>query len=137
MTSEVLIFLSKKYFKNYKFLYYICGQLWQCNFMISQSNISEIVDKISTGYKPAKIFLFGSYATGTPHPDSDLDFIIIKNTNTPKIKRGREVRKILHGALVPIDLKIYTPNEFEEESLNEFSFLHNALKTSKVVYEQS
>jgi len=105
--------------------------------MISQSKISEIINKISTGYKPVKIFLFGSYVSGNPHPDSDLDFIIIKNTDTPKIKRGRELRKLLFGALIPLDLKIYTPGEFEEESSNEFSFLHNALKTSKVVYEQS
>ena len=94
------------------------------------------MDKIRIGYKPSKIILFGSYASGNPHVDSDLDFIIIKNTETPKIKRGREVRKLLFGALVPIDLKIYTPYEFEEESLNEFTFLHNALKTSKIVYEQ-
>ena len=104
--------------------------------MISQSKIFEIVDKITSGYQPAKILLFGSYATGNPHPDSDLDFIIIKNTDIPKAKRGRELRKLLFGALIPLDLKIYTPHEFEEESMNKFSFLHNALKTSKVVYEQ-
>ena len=42
--------------------------------------INEIVDRISKGYKPKKVILFGSYAYGEPTEDSDIDLLIIKNT---------------------------------------------------------
>ena len=104
--------------------------------MIRSAKISDIVNKIASNYKPDKILLFGSYATGTANEDSDLDFIIIKKTDTPRHKRGREVRRHLLGAMVPIDLKIYTPKEFDAESNVDHSFLNSAIKGSKVVYER-
>ena len=105
--------------------------------MISQEKISEIVNKIAENYDPDKIILFGSYAKGTANTDSDLDFIIVKKTDTPKQKRGREVRKYLLGAMIPIDLKIYTPDEFEKEKNSVYSFLNSAIKNSKLIYERT
>jgi len=61
--------------------------------MISETKISELVSKIAENYDPEKIILFGSYASGTANEDSDLDFIIVKKTDKPKHKRGREVRR--------------------------------------------
>ena len=68
--------------------------------------------------------------------DSDLDLILIKETKEPKHKRAVELRKKLFGTLVPIDLKIYSKDEFETESKKPFSFLNGALKNSSVLYEQ-
>ena len=104
--------------------------------MISQIKISNIVNKIAINYKPERILLFGSYAQGSANEDSDLDFIIIKQTDTPKHKRGREVRRFLIGSMVPIDLKIYTPQEFDTEKNIDYSFLNSAIKGAKVLYER-
>lgn len=105
--------------------------------MINKTKISDIVSKIAKNYDPDKIILFGSYANNTANEDSDLDFIIVKNTDVPKQRRGRDVRRYLLGAMVPIDLKIYTPKEFEKECHSEFSFLHSAIKNSVVLYERN
>ncbi len=43
-----------------------------------QQKIREIVNKIVKEFQTEKIILFGSYAWGKPHKDSDLDFFIIK-----------------------------------------------------------
>jgi len=43
---------------------------------------SHIIDKIVNRMKeinPAKVILFGSYALGEPHEDSDLDIIVVTN----------------------------------------------------------
>jgi len=104
--------------------------------MINESKIAEIVNKITRNYDPDKIILFGSYAKGNATEDSDLDFIIIKKTNLPKHKRGREVRRFLLGLMVPMDFKIYTPKEFEYEMNSKFSFLSSVIKNSKVIYER-
>jgi uncharacterized protein len=103
--------------------------------MISSEKISDIVNKIVQFYQPKKIILFGSYARENATEDSDVDLIIIKNTELPKQSRGREIRKYLFGSLVPMDIKIYTPDEFSNDIKNPYSFLYSALKDSKILYE--
>ncbi len=47
----------------------------------------EIVEKLKNEYKPLKIILFGSYAYGTPGKDSDIDLLILKNTEERRVDR--------------------------------------------------
>lgn len=104
--------------------------------MIAVQQINEIVNRIAVNYHPEKIILFGSYAKGTNNEESDLDFILIKNTSAPKHKRGIEVRRLFYGLPIPIDFKIYTASEFNNELANQYSFLSSAIKDSKVLYER-
>lgn len=105
--------------------------------MIGNEEIDEIVNKIVKNYHPEKIILFGSYAKGNITDDSDLDFILIKDTDIPKHKRGIEVRRLFYGLPIPLDFKIYSLTEFNEELSNKFSFLNSAIKGSRVLYERA
>jgi len=60
--------------------------------IITEQQIKEIIEEIVEGYQPQKIILFGSYASGTPTEDSDIDLLIIKDTNDSP----RERRKKFH-----------------------------------------
>ncbi len=104
--------------------------------MIETSQINDIVNRIAISYDPDKIILFGSYAHGNYSDNSDLDFILIKDTNIPKHKRGLEVRRLFYGLPIPMDFKIYTSTEFSNELLNQYSFLSSAIKGSKILYER-
>lgn len=104
--------------------------------MIETRQINDIVDRIALNYNPDKIILFGSYAHGNYSDNSDLDFILVKDTNTPKHKRGLEVRRLFHGLPIPMDFKIYTSSEFDSELSNQYSFLSSAIKGSKILYER-
>ncbi len=105
--------------------------------MIGKDKISEIVKKIATGYNPDKIILFGSYASGNPNDDSDLDLFVIKDTDLPRPQRMVQVRKMLYGSMVPIDLIVYTPKEIDESKENRFSFVYEVLNTGKTLYERA
>lgn len=105
--------------------------------MIGSDKIADIVTKIVSGYNPEKIILFGSYATGKPTEDSDLDLMVIKATDLPRPQRTVQVRKMLYGAMVPIDLIIYTPQEIAESKDNIFSFVSEVLNTGKTLYERA
>lgn len=105
--------------------------------MIGKDKISEIVKKIATGYNPDKIILFGSYASGNPNDDSDLDLFVIKDTDLPRPQRTVQVRKMLYGSMVPIDLIVYTPKEIDESKENRFSFVYEVLNTGKTLYERA
>ncbi len=104
--------------------------------MISKTKIDSIVKKIIINFNPEKIFLFGSYAAGMANEDSDLDLLIIEETDKPRRLRNIDVRKSLIGNMIPIDIMVYTPKEFEAEKAIKFSFINNAIKTSKILYER-
>jgi uncharacterized protein len=104
--------------------------------MIEARQINDIVNKIALNYNPDKIILFGSYANGNFSDNSDLDFILVKDTNMPKHKRGIEVRRLFYGLPIPMDFKIYTTSEFIKELSNQYSFLTSAIKGSKILYER-
>ncbi|MBU1730000.1 hypothetical protein KJ557_00335 [Patescibacteria group bacterium] len=50
---------------------------------------------------------------GKPTEDSDLDLLIIKNTNKKFYQRGFEVRNIINGIL-PVGIFVHTPQEISK-----------------------
>ena len=105
--------------------------------MIGSDKISEIINKIVLGYNPDKIILFGSYAAGNPNDDSDLDLFVIKESDLPRPQRTVQVRKMLYGSMIPIDLIVYTPQEINDSKENKFSFVYKVLSTGKTLYERA
>jgi predicted nucleotidyltransferase len=104
---------------------------------IYQSLITEIKQKIVAKFNPTQIILLGSMATETADENSDIDLLVVQDTISPKYRRSAEIRKALIGLRFPIDILVYTPQEFENEQKDKYSFLTQALKTSRLIYEQS
>lgn len=104
--------------------------------MIETTKIKDIVLKIAKKFNPDKIILFGLYATSNPNKDSDLDLLIIKDTDLSPQKRSFDIQKSLIGSMIPIDILVYTNKEFEREKDKKYSFISSAIKTSKIVYER-
>ena len=102
--------------------------------MITQQQIQTITKVIADNYQPHKIIPFGSYAEGTPNEDSDLDFLIIKETNIPQHHRAREITKFLRGSKIPMDIFVYTKSEIENWKNVKQSFISQILEKGKVVY---
>jgi len=102
--------------------------------MLSQSEIQNIVDTIVKGYHPEKVIIFGSYANGNPDEDSDLDLLIIKNTETGYMERRREVRRLFNPYTWQMDIIVYTPEEYEKQKLkfNSLGYIVNA--EGKIAY---
>jgi HEPN domain-containing protein/predicted nucleotidyltransferase len=102
--------------------------------MIAESKIDELVDRIIKGYKPEKVILFGSYANGTPNEDSDIDLMVLKNSDLSALDRTVEVRGLLRGIGIPVDLFVYTDAELEEAAKIPYSVEQEVLKSGKVLY---
>ncbi len=81
-----------------------------------------------------RIIVFGSYAKGRRDLFTDLDILIIMESNKPYIERLRELHSIL-TLPVDVDILCYTPDEFRIMSSK--GFLKEALKDGVVVYERS
>ena len=104
--------------------------------MITKEKISEIVRRIATGYDPDKIILFGSYADGKPDVHSDIDIFVIKQSELSRPERTIQLRKLLFGIGVPMDIIVYTPKEVNSEIDSKYSFVNEVLTTGTTVYER-
>lgn len=101
----------------------------------TRQKIKQITNKIIKEYKPEKIILFGSFAVGKSHKDSDVDLFIIKKSRKPKVERLAKVEKILSKRTLPVDILVYTPKEVEERlSLRDF-FIEDIIKKGKLLYD--
>lgn len=98
--------------------------------------VNQIIEKIKRSYKPEKIILFGSYARGNPTKDSDIDLLIVKETNQKHRQRMLTVRKIIteENGLVGIDILVYTPEEIAERLKMNDSFISKIFKKGNVLY---
>jgi len=100
--------------------------------LIEQS-LHHIVRTLSSLEEVERISLFGSYAQGQVDLFTDLDLLVVMDTDKGFLERLR----FLYGLLaVPVDLDLlcYTPQEFQ--ALKERPFLRHALQGERVLYEK-
>ena len=76
--------------------------------------VQEMVKRIIDAVDPDQIVLFGSYAYGIPHKESDIDILVIMETDRPRHKRSVALYRALAGLFIPKDLLVYTPEEVAE-----------------------
>ena len=98
--------------------------------------ILDIVRKLAEEYKPKKIILFGSHAYGRPSEESDIDLLIIKETNKRPIDRWVEVKKLLRetSRSLPISPLVYTEKEIEERTAIKDFFVEEIFEKGEVLY---
>jgi len=96
-----------------------------------------IVKRIADNYQPDKIILFGSYAYGSPTPESDIDLFIIKDENKKRIDRSCEVMRLLREIKgVSIEPIVFTNAELQERLKLEDDFILEIVNKGKVLYER-
>lgn len=98
--------------------------------------ILKMVEKIVEEYRPKKVILFGSYAYGEPAEDSDVDLLIIKNTDKRPIDRWIEVKRLLRDASqgLPVSPLVYTEEEIEERNAIKDFFIEEIFEKGEVLY---
>ena len=101
-----------------------------------RETIEDIVQRIVAGYAPHKIILFGSYAYGEPDEASDIDLLIVKDTDKRPIERWMEVKRLLRdrNRRVAVSPLIYTRQEIEHRLAIRDFFIQEVLEKGEVLY---
>ncbi len=94
---------------------------------------------------PYLILLFGSYAYGTPHEDSDIDLLVVTKDNfIPKnFEEKHEIylqvsRKIRHvKTQIAVDLIVHTLPMYEKFIKQDSSFAREITTQGKIIYESN
>lgn len=81
--------------------------------MLTENDIQRIVGRVVSGYGPLVVGTFGSYAVGTARASSDLDLFVVKATRESAGARRRAVGRLLFGVMHPLDLHVFTPEQFQ------------------------
>lgn len=103
---------------------------------VTDQLLAEVVRRILTIGSPIKIVLFGSYAKGTARPDSDLDLLIIEESDLPRYRRSGRYRRVLCGVFPAKDIVVWTPQEVEEWKTVPNAFISTVLAEGKLLYER-
>src|SRR5437016_11228027 len=97
--------------------------------------IRRFARQVGEHFQPDKIVLFGSYAYGTPHPDSDVDILVVMPARN---QHDQAVRiRLAVPAPFPMDLIVRTPTNLEWRLREGESFHTEIMTKGKILYAKS
>ena len=86
-------------------------------------------------FSPRLIIVFGSAARHEAGDRSDLDILVVMDTDLKGTKRAAAIHKQTTDFMMPMDVFVLTPSEYEANKNNEFSFASEIVRTGVVAYE--
>lgn len=105
------------------------------NLEISEQ-LNDVSKRIVEAFDPHYIILFGSYAYGQPASDSDVDLLIVMDSDERPVTRAMRVSKLLRPRPFPMDILVRTPEEIQHRLEIGDYFIHEIVKRGKVLYER-
>lgn len=121
--------------------------------MLTPEDIGEALAPALFEMGVERAVIWGSYANGRPHPGSDLDIILIKETDLDIHQRKRGFYQPVWEALVKknnehqnsglpphppgLDLSVYTPAEWERQAHRNTLVYQKVAAEGVVVYDRA
>ena len=96
--------------------------------------VRELISRIADQFRPKRIILFGSYAYGKPRPESDVDLLVVMDTQLRETQQALEIRQHINP-LFGVDILVYTPSRLEQRLKLGDWFLKEITEKGLVVYE--
>ncbi len=103
---------------------------------ITRRAIDSVVRRIANEFSPERIILFGSYAYGRPHADSDVDLLVVIETDQRSRAKQLEISRALSPHPFGMDILVRTPRQLRKRIAMGDSFLRGIVTHGKVVYER-
>ena len=101
---------------------------------VTLKDIREIVQQIVERFRPQKVILFGSYAQGKPTEDSDVDLLVVMETNERALHAAARISAAIYHPF-PLDVLVMSSEESEETKAVVGGLAYPAHHWGKVLYE--
>lgn len=99
--------------------------------------LPTVVERLVHALHPEKIILFGSYAYGMPTPDSDVDLLVIMDTNGTQTERYMVVSRLIYPRPFPVDILVKRPDEIQHALESGDFFIEEIVTKGQTLYERS
>lgn len=103
--------------------------------VIDQNVIDEAARRLREAFDPVAIYHFGSSSRGQATLDSDLDLLVIVRESTETfIQRAASAYRVLRGLGVPVDVQVYTEQEFRDRAALPVSFERTVAEQGRLLH---
>ena len=106
------------------------GPLWNGTRRVGAGQIRAYCRVLAREFRPRRIILFGSYATGAATADSDVDLVVVMPFRGSSTDKVVEIRGRVEAPF-PLDLLVWRPAQASKRD----SFTRGVLSEGKVMYE--
>ncbi|MBI3269114.1 MAG: nucleotidyltransferase domain-containing protein [Planctomycetes bacterium] len=101
---------------------------------VTNALLASITRRIVRAFKPVRVILFGSYAYGTPRPESDVDLFVVMSSRESMSRRMIRVARVAYTPFLPMDVLVFTPSEVRDRIRDGDPFVAEVLSRGKVLY---
>jgi uncharacterized protein len=102
-----------------------------------ENTLEKMVRRIVERFHPEKIIIFGSYARDEFTEDSDFDILVVMPVENTQRQKANEIDLALADRTVPLDVIVVTPEQFDRQKDLAGTFVYEAAREGKVIYERA
>lgn len=102
--------------------------------MVTMKQIREFGNGIAREFQAERVILFGSYASGEPAEDSDVDILVILPFKGKPVYQSVKMRMKLRPSF-PVDIIVRTPENVRKRLEMGDDFMQQIMEEGKVLYE--
>lgn len=111
------------------------AERWYRGADVPMRVIRQFARRVAERFDPEQIILFGSYAYGTPHAESDVDILVVMPARN---ELDQSVRiSLAIDPPFPLDIVVRTPRNMQWRLQEGDSFLREIVDRGKVLYEKA
>jgi len=103
---------------------------------VPQAAIEDVVRQIVQRFQPQQIILFGSYAYGQPRAESDVDLLVVLDTEDKETEQAVRICQEIEYHF-GLDLIVRTPATLAHRLVQGDMFLREIVSKGKVLYERT
>lgn len=100
-----------------------------------EAKLQAIVEAFVAEVDPERIVLFGSAARGTMDYDSDLDLLVVVESDEPRWKTTDRLRELRPRRSAAIDIIVANPKDVAETEDDPLFVTHDAKREGRVLYD--
>lgn len=101
----------------------------------AQKAVAEAVRRLAAAFSPVAIYHFGSSVPGASAEPNDIDLlVVVERSDEGFFERGARAYSLMFGLGVPVDVQVYTRDEFEPRAQRRLSFERTVANEGRVVY---
>lgn len=100
-----------------------------------ERTVQEMVRRIVERFDPERIILFGSQARGDAGPDSDIDLLVVMETDSRR-RSAVDIRMALDDIVIPKDIMVVPPDEFERHRDIVGTLAYPAVREGRLLHER-